>query len=950
MAHIGPELLTILRDYTRITPQQACEETRGLLLEPNLNVWVYLNGAWALMHHRLISQLWSANDPDRSICHLLFRDVLHLDEDQYTRLKAQLNSSELSGMYRGPNDTYAIVINLEEVGADAKTTAIASGLGAHTAGILTHGGFYTPNPEMVSPILPGGLAVNSNLSYTPFDPYEDVSPVRHPVLNPDSYAPYNPDDPEGPPASRPNFQDVVLHTYQPSNPSPKRPSPSVPNFGESEGLPRYTYGYTYDDTYGSHYPYPEAPLNQNLPKGYFSTLDDKEFSIFRDTDYAIDACLQKGNMPATSSIVLAFYYFGILPDHQRRDVYLNVEPLGRITYELLDRTDPMFHIQRQHFQTSLNKFISAVPANVKLGITLMKLPNHSTLLVFDVVNQRLEFYDPNGRGAVYGQVPDDNRTVYQYFVRNLRKLSKLHPRVCKVWGSDNKFQGQDSSCALWTTVIAICRMSGIERSQLPTDIEVVKNISQSIRLALWNTCQFSLFKNNVYNAATVEQSLRACVVAPEEIAHIRTLVMDNLQNKPIPVAADVSICEAQDDKKIDEEKIDCTDVAIDTYKNPLNVEDLRSRCPVAGTITFAGSPPDFPQEWFSITNRIILQPRSLYISLNADLHSIAEAMKKRPNLHVEATLGVVDLSKMSILDHSQSILPRLTITRVLIVGTLPPDPEYTRKVKLLRMFTTPHMFLPWGNDESSNPEWGRRTSPLLHFFVLERRSYSNLAPWSDFLKPFIRRGNVFFSLSELESQPNTKPLEFNMPLACDDMTFDSPLSDEDVLYLMRRCKEKVDTITFRDVEANHISTSVPLLTDHIKLTGADLDTVSDFLVNLMAAYPHLKVHIERCRVTMLDLAQLAHTTQGRLTIDRLLWTSVPLDRYSFNTSLALAQTVYVLVTNRRDIEHALRIGAQYFVAQVDAHEWLNVYNILAEPIAQNRVMFSLAEFSEAPMQ
>lgn len=215
-----------------------------------------------------------------------------------------------------------------------------------------------------------------------------------------------------------------------------------------------------------------------------------------------------------------------------------------------------------------------------------------------MVGKRLEFYNPEGRWDGHN-IHNEHITLYNYFVRNLRQRRALDSRVCKVWSSDKVFQGVDMTCALWSSVFAICRMSGIDRSQLPSDLQVVKNISRSVLDALWNTCDFKSFQILAYNKAAVETALRKCVVPRQEIESIRKLVMETQIHEPVAIPDDVNICDTP--VKRSEQKINCADVVVDTYENPLSVELLPSLCVKAEKISFKGTPRDFPKQWFSLT-------------------------------------------------------------------------------------------------------------------------------------------------------------------------------------------------------------------------------------------------------------------------------------------------------------------------------------------------------------
>jgi hypothetical protein len=107
------QLRSLLSTYTRISPFQACEETKSLTTPPRLLVWLNVNGSWATMDQAQVSKLWSETSTSRSLCHLLFRDVLHLSESDYAELRKRLESSSFSGFYKGLDGSYAIVMQLK---------------------------------------------------------------------------------------------------------------------------------------------------------------------------------------------------------------------------------------------------------------------------------------------------------------------------------------------------------------------------------------------------------------------------------------------------------------------------------------------------------------------------------------------------------------------------------------------------------------------------------------------------------------------------------------------------------------------------------------------------------------------------------------------------------------------------------------------------------------------
>lgn len=852
--------------------------------------------------------------------------------------------------YRG---SYAIVINLEEESANSKSRAIAGGLGAITTGILVGGGLYVLNRNMSNRRAQTNESAKASPTWPPNRQIKLLNAEERLYEDTQNVVPVKTEFPE-PPIQVTN---VAIETEKPNNEPYEDLSvhKDVFEYVLSPG-PQGSQGEKEDSkTEESKEESPKVLNNdqlsdRNVIERPFILPDDFFLSkTFPEHNYNVDLCLQRGTRDETSQLLLAFYYLKILSDRRRQDIFLNLNVIGPdISYGLLDRTNPDYYSDRKKFHNSLNKFISDVPSNVKLGITLMALPEHSTLLIFDVANQRLEFYESNGRDMVYDGISGKERTVYNYFVRNIQRF---RPRVCRVWSSDKQFQGQDGSCAMWSTVHGICRMSGVERSQLPTDIKVVTDISRSIRVALWNTCQFSLFTAKPYNVRAVEETLLACVVPPQDIASICKLVLDNLNNELIPVPDEVDVCGSAEERF--EQKIDCQNVDIDAYKSPLDVDELGKRCGQMDKITFRGSPRDFPDPWFSLTNHIILRPRSTYVNLNTDFEIIANEMKKHKRLRVEANLGIVNLSKTSILDNAQDILPRLTVNRVLILGDLPPDVEYIRKVKLLGLLTTPYMALLYRSNEEENPAWRRKTSPLMQHFVLRDKWYSTITPWSQFLGPFIAKGSVFFSLQDFESA--------NLPFKrtkqqFDTLSFDSPLSDDDVRAYIELCDGKVGEITFKRATTD-LSLLISSLTDRVNFgeivpdKKQTVDVLIGFIVNLLKR--SVSVHVKEAygfggttEATMSILKQITTEFPGRFKMDRILLSSLPSEQELSLFSL-LAQTVFTIIHKNTSIQRVRELGLRYFLMDDDYKENGDVVNFLAEPIAQKRVVFSYREFWDA---
>lgn len=586
--------------FRRITPKQACEETRTRLESPDLTVWVFRDGAWTALSRAQTSRLWAADDKTRSLCYLLFRDVLRMSDDAYAKFRRKMELPGLTGVYKGSRGQYAIVVQPAEPNRHAIKAAVAAGV-----------------------IAAGAIAYNQRYRW---NPKTHASKVKQP-----------------PTVDTPSFAKLPFF----SKPSPK-------------GL--------------------MGPL-----------LYLKKFPV---ANYDELVCLDVGMQSGTPNVVLAFYYFKILPEIRRNDVFLCNGVIMYKPYEIIPRIENAkgYIRMRRDFHSAVNSFLSAVPSSAKMGICLMSTGDHATMLVFDVAEHRLEFYDPNGRTATYhGNVGDQTRTPYAYFARNSRKLSAMNPKLCKIWAPEFQFQHEPASCAMWSTGIAICRMSGIARDRLSTSIQDMKLISQAIRKSLFDTCQFSSFAQSTpYNPDEVDRALEACKVPDIDCERVTDLVRNCERPTPMPIPDDVDVCESQLQSG---KPIDCDDVHIDQYESDIDVETLQNKCAHIGSITFRGNPTQFPSKLYSSTDSVTFQPRSKFVSLNFDVKDMVSGMTNNKNVRVRIEVGFVDLSKGSIIDGAEwdLIKLQLTIDRTLVVGNLPAN--YKELLERLSQISTPYAYI-----------------------------------------------------------------------------------------------------------------------------------------------------------------------------------------------------------------------------------------------------------------
>lgn len=178
------------------------------------------------------------------------------------------------------------------------------------------------------------------------------------------------------------------------------------------------------------------PLNElQSERTFYSANDVTEFEeFFFAEDYDIEQCIRSGVSKSTSLVVLAFYYLKILPPDIRKDVYLNPMFVAAPPYAATTRA-ANFDDRRRVFHEGLNRFL--VNSSVKkMGITYVSYNQgiHAMLLVYDSTHKRLEFYEPNGRNAMFPGETVKEKTIYQYFVRN-RAYFLRHHGICKIWGN-----------------------------------------------------------------------------------------------------------------------------------------------------------------------------------------------------------------------------------------------------------------------------------------------------------------------------------------------------------------------------------------------------------------------------------------------------------------------------------------------------------------------------------
>jgi len=291
----------------------------------------------------------------------------------------------------------------------------------------------------------------------------------------------------------------------------------------------------------------------------------------------------------------AFYYLKILPTARQRFVFVNP---NFIRGEFTPSDDEV-----PKYAKDIATFVKSTPMKA-IGISLFgyiaDTLSHAILLVFDPSARRLEIYDPNGSAASYDlpkpyniedrtedadenvendvesviereiDVEDENDnedendsedeiedefrnetpTLYTptlYVLQTLRQHgndlfnSDGVQRVCKLWASAFVYQ-EGKTCASWASVIAVCRMSGIDRDRLPTKNKDMFDISSSIRSIMWNACKFSEFEEGILSFKKVDHALKSCIVPREEKEHLLHLVNKHTTKSPIPIPPDDDLC------------------------------------------------------------------------------------------------------------------------------------------------------------------------------------------------------------------------------------------------------------------------------------------------------------------------------------------------------------------------------------------------------------------------
>lgn len=277
---------------------------------------------------------------------------------------------------------------------------------------------------------------------------------------------------------------------------------------------------------------------QGLEESFFGSIDGilSMPELFSAHDYSVEYCKSEGNKMSTTMIVLAFYYFKILTPERRRSVYLNpgVIYIPPTKYDRPDFGD------RSLFHAELNRFISDTPPHIELKVSCFGRPEHAMLLVFDVPNQRLEFYDP--MADLGGMYFHDGADFYAYLKKHARTLKRENPGLRHIWANVERMQQDAKSCTLWASTTAICRMAGIGRERLPTLNSDILSISNVVRHVLWETCQFKEFGGLwTFTRESVDKAIRECRVPEEFRLTVDKIVACQALNAPRAIPPDIQM-------------------------------------------------------------------------------------------------------------------------------------------------------------------------------------------------------------------------------------------------------------------------------------------------------------------------------------------------------------------------------------------------------------------------
>ena len=290
--------------------------------------------------------------------------------------------------------------------------------------------------------------------------------------------------------------------------------------------------------------------------GFFSRQSSNFESQMVKKDYNVESFMKSGVTKSTSMSILAFYYLKILPPDLRLVVYLSPNFLRIPPIE--KEVDPAeFERKDLKFRTEFAAFVTETQKRRdRLGVSYVVVDDggHAQTIVYDAVNKRLEVYDSASNGPL--NTHDMNTTLYGYFAARAPMLQEQFG-ICKLYGNGLVVQGsfqedqigkrpkgaKDPSCALWATVIAMCRMSGVDRTQLPIYLQDVADTSALIRSVLITTCGLGTLDDKKHPQEDFDRLITGCEPSQADVDVILGSILRHKLKTPIVIPPDLEICD-----------------------------------------------------------------------------------------------------------------------------------------------------------------------------------------------------------------------------------------------------------------------------------------------------------------------------------------------------------------------------------------------------------------------
>lgn len=335
-------------------------------------------------------------------------------------------------------------------------------------------------------------------------------------------------------------------------------------------------------------------FRQDPKPGFFTKQKSNFDALAVHREYLPESCLGfNGFTKSTSMMVLAFYYLKILPPELRARVYLNpsyiiAPPFGAVR-------NRAFKAKEKLFEEGFRDFITFTNAKNCMGVSHVSEDDaHAQTLVYDAPNKRLEIYDSDTTGPL--NTLDMQDTLYGHFAGRGPLLQEEFG-ICKLYGNGLHVQGRmqedmygkgpegfnTKSCALWSTMNAICRMTGVDRDRLPIMFQDVMDTSTLIRTVLFRTCGLDQLKDKLIGSqAEFDRLIQNCRPDPADVEAILGSITKHQSKTPILIPPDRELCE--------EEKKDappCTAIYLNLNEIKLTREVVtyfRTLCPQATRI------------------------------------------------------------------------------------------------------------------------------------------------------------------------------------------------------------------------------------------------------------------------------------------------------------------------------------------------------------------------------